>query len=144
MALSPEPLKLNIAEIFYSIQGEGYHAGTAAIFIRFAGCNLSCNFCDTDFSVKAKLSKEEILQSIENYPGRFIVLTGGEPTIQPKEAKELVKLAHIAKVKGMVGHVERFNPAFLAVQPSLISTEQNRIILPEKNTEVFVRPIFPQ
>ncbi len=94
MVLAPEPLVLNIAEIFYSIQGEGYHAGTAAIFIRFAGCNLACTFCDTDFSLKAKLSTEEILHRIEDFPSRFIVLTGGEPTIQPKAARQLVDALH--------------------------------------------------
>lgn len=36
-----------INEIFYSLQGEGYHTGTPAVFIRFSGCNLKCSFCDT-------------------------------------------------------------------------------------------------
>ena len=80
--------KLN--EVFYSVQGEGFHAGTPAIFIRFAGCNLNCHFCDTDFTEKMQMSKEDILARINKYPSKFIVLTGGEPTLQVDE--ELVQL----------------------------------------------------
>lgn len=74
--------KYNITEIFYSIQGEGFHAGTPAIFIRFAGCNLRCHFCDTDFSVKEVMTFEQIYRRIEKFPAKFVILTGGEPTLQ--------------------------------------------------------------
>ena len=77
-----EPI-LRITEIFHSIQGEGFHAGTPAVFIRGTGCNLPCDFCDTDFSPREKLSPAQILERIAGYPCRFVVLTGGEPTIQP-------------------------------------------------------------
>ena len=77
-----EPI-LRITEIFHSIQGEGFHAGTPAVFIRGTGCNLACDFCDTDFSPREKLSPAQILERIAGYPCRFVVLTGGEPTIQP-------------------------------------------------------------
>ncbi len=85
---------LNIAEIFYSIQGEGFHAGTPAIFIRSAGCNLACTFCDTDFSWKEKLSAEAVRDRIAAFSCRFVVLTGGEPTIQPRAIRKLVALLH--------------------------------------------------
>jgi 7-carboxy-7-deazaguanine synthase len=85
---------LHISEIFYSIQGEGYHAGTSAIFIRSSGCNLACTFCDTDFSPKEKLTPEAVLARISGFPCRFIVLTGGEPTIQPRAIRGLVQLLH--------------------------------------------------
>lgn len=85
---------INISEIFYSIQGEGYHTGTPAIFIRAAGCNLACTFCDTDFSLKEKLSTEAILSRIQDYPCKFVVLTGGEPTIQAKGMTALVERLH--------------------------------------------------
>ncbi len=78
--------KYNVAEIFCSIQGEGYFAGKSAIFIRFTGCNLSCDFCDEpNHKLPGKeLDEERILEKIGLYdPCRFIVLTGGEPTIQP-------------------------------------------------------------
>jgi 7-carboxy-7-deazaguanine synthase len=90
-----EPFEtLNISEIFYSIQGEGFHAGTPAIFIRSSGCNLACTFCDTDFSPKEKLAIPEVLGRISAYPCRFVVLTGGEPTIQPRAIRKLVELLH--------------------------------------------------
>jgi 7-carboxy-7-deazaguanine synthase len=85
---------LRLSEIFYSLQGEGFHAGTPAVFIRAAGCNLACAFCDTDFSLKEKLSPEDVVARIADYPARFVVLTGGEPTIQPEAIRALVTLLH--------------------------------------------------
>lgn len=77
--------KYRINEIFYSVQGEGFYAGTPAIFIRFSGCNLKCPFCDTDFKEYKEMTAEEIVAEVEkvNY-GRceHIVVTGGEPTLQ--------------------------------------------------------------
>jgi len=72
----------SINEIFYSIQGEGFHAGEPAVFIRFAGCNLKCPWCDTDHSVKMELNEDEIIASLLDYPRTMYVLTGGEPTLQ--------------------------------------------------------------
>jgi len=74
--------KYKINEIFYSIQGEGFHAGRAAVFIRFSGCNLNCDFCDTNFESFAEMTLEEIIVKAEKYPFKFIVLTGGEPMLQ--------------------------------------------------------------
>ena len=85
-----------ISEIFYSLQGEGFHSGTPAVFIRGAGCNLACTFCDTDFSLKEKLAPEEIVERIAQYPAKFVVLTGGDPTIQPAGFKKLIGLLHQA------------------------------------------------
>lgn len=68
-----------INEIFYSIQGEGVHTGVPAIFIRFSGCNLKCPFCDTDHSAHAEMTADEIVEEANKYPGKLIVLTGGEP-----------------------------------------------------------------
>ncbi len=74
-----------INDIFYSLQGEGYHTGRAAVFIRFAGCNLRCPFCDTDFDDYREMTDAAILEAIQLYPARFVVLTGGEPTLQADE-----------------------------------------------------------
>ena len=76
-------MKYKINSIFFSIQGEGNQTGMPAVFVRFAGCNLSCNFCDTDHSQKMELTSEEILEEIEKFPTcKNIILTGGEPTEQ--------------------------------------------------------------
>jgi len=71
-----------IVEIFHSVQGEGYHTGTPSIFIRFGGCNLSCTWCDTDFSVWDKMTISEIISIVEKYPTKKIIYTGGEPAMQ--------------------------------------------------------------
>ncbi len=73
-----------INEIFYSIQGEGEHTGKAAVFIRFSGCNLKCPFCDTDFKAFVESSAEQIVERVKELGKdcRFVVLTGGEPTLQ--------------------------------------------------------------
>lgn len=68
-----------INEIFYSIQGEGVHAGVPAVFVRFSGCNLKCPFCDTDHSGYTEMTSDEIINTVDRYPGRLVVLTGGEP-----------------------------------------------------------------
>lgn len=69
-----------INEIFYSVQGEGLHAGRPAHFIRFSGCNLHCPFCDTKHEEGVMMTDEEILEKI-NFGSNMVVLTGGEPTL---------------------------------------------------------------
>lgn len=81
-----------VNDIFYSLQGEGFNTGRAAVFIRFAGCNLRCPFCDTDFDSFREMTDEEIIEAIAPYKSRFVVLTGGEPTLQVDEA--FVDLLH--------------------------------------------------
>jgi organic radical activating enzyme len=81
-----------VNDIFYSLQGEGHNTGRAAVFIRFAGCNLRCSFCDTEFDTYREMTAEEIVASINTYSARFVVLTGGEPTLQVDEA--FVDLLH--------------------------------------------------
>ena len=73
---------MRVNDIFYSLQGEGRNTGRAAVFVRFSGCNLRCSFCDTDFSSFREMTSDEIIKEISQYPARFVVLTGGEPTLQ--------------------------------------------------------------
>ncbi len=76
-----------INEIFYSLQGEGRWAGRAAVFMRFSGCNLKCPFCDTDFSEYKEMTLSEIIEAVKEWREcGFIVLTGGEPTLQLDQA----------------------------------------------------------
>ena len=71
-----------INEIFYSLQGEGANTGCPAVFVRFSGCNLRCPFCDTDFAAFTTMSVADLLRQVVAFPSRFIVLTGGEPSLQ--------------------------------------------------------------
>ncbi|MDY3266649.1 MAG: 7-carboxy-7-deazaguanine synthase QueE [Phocaeicola sp.] len=72
---------MKINEIFYSVQGEGFHAGTPAVFIRFSGCNLKCPFCDTNHFTGNEMSVSDIIEEITKYPARLIIITGGEPSL---------------------------------------------------------------
>jgi organic radical activating enzyme len=84
----PQPHILKISEIFSSIAGEGLRSGEPTIFLRLAGCNLRCAFCDTKFSWQGgrEYSEEKIMKIVERIHGRFptdwICLTGGEPLLQ--------------------------------------------------------------
>jgi len=76
-----------INEIFHSLQGEGYHSGTPAVFVRFSGCNLRCAFCDTQHQQGTMMSLQEIVDEINQYPlAPLVVLTGGEPSLFIDEA----------------------------------------------------------
>jgi len=77
-------VNLQLAEIFYSVQGEGTWAGTPAVFVRLAGCNLACDFCDTDYALKFVASVEDVVARVRAEGGDcpMVILTGGEPLAQ--------------------------------------------------------------
>ena len=76
-----------INEIFHSLQGEGYHSGTPAVFVRFSGCNLCCAFCDTQHQNGTMMSLQAIADEVNKYPSvPLLVLTGGEPSLFINEA----------------------------------------------------------
>ncbi len=81
-------------EIFYSLQGEGNRAGTPAVFIRLAGCNLHCSWCDTKYSWGNGLSlpPSELARRVREYACPGLVVTGGEPLLQQEELAELLSL----------------------------------------------------
>ncbi|TCV89196.1 7-carboxy-7-deazaguanine synthase QueE [Testudinibacter aquarius] len=74
----------NIVEIFESLQGEGFNTGMPSIFIRFGKCNLACPWCDTDYNRFERWTLDQIMQKVRSYTAKNIIITGGEPTIQPK------------------------------------------------------------
>ncbi len=88
-----------VNEMFFSVQGEGYYSGRPAVFIRLSGCNLACDFCDTDHTAKQEMTVDEIKEkALELFPlhsyealrngilsSAFCVITGGEPTIHNLE-----------------------------------------------------------
>lgn len=84
-----------VNEIFFSIQGESSYSGLPCIFVRLAGCNLNCSWCDTAYARSAEgareASVEDVLREISRYNCRLVEITGGEPLMQ-KEAKELAKM----------------------------------------------------
>lgn len=78
---------MKVSEIFYSLQGEGFLAGLPSVFVRLAGCPLRCRWCDTkyawDETAGAEYSISEIVRAVQQWPCRFVVVTGGEPMIKP-------------------------------------------------------------
>ena len=74
-------MQYRINEIFYSLQGEGFHTGIPSVFVRFSGCNLHCEFCDTDHAHGTLLSFDDIVREVLQYPAPWVVLTGGEPSL---------------------------------------------------------------
>ena len=82
---------VRVTEIFESIQGESTHAGKPCVFVRFTGCDLRCQYCDTAYAFHGgtEMSRGEILDRVGRYGARFVCLTGGEPSLQ----KELPELA---------------------------------------------------
>ena len=73
-----------VNEIFYSLQGEGARAGSANVFVRFAGCDLACSFCDTEFESYTEMTAQQIAdKAVLLMPSpRAVILTGGEPSLQ--------------------------------------------------------------
>jgi len=83
---------LKVNEIFKSIQGESTYAGLPCVFVRLAGCNLRCSYCDTAYAFEEgqDSSVEDVLKEVEKLDCPLVEITGGEPLIQP-EAFQLVR-----------------------------------------------------
>ena len=75
---------MQITEIFKSIQGESTYAGLPCIFIRLTGCNLRCTWCDTEYSFHGgkKMTLDEVMQRVDDFAGKLVEITGGEPLLQ--------------------------------------------------------------
>jgi 7-carboxy-7-deazaguanine synthase len=95
---------LQLVEIFYSVQGEGTHTGTPAVFVRLAGCNLACAFCDTDYAVREFAPVSSVVARVRELGGDcpLVVLTGGEPLAQTQSAA----LIEALRADGRRVHIE--------------------------------------
>ncbi|MBA3647745.1 MAG: 7-carboxy-7-deazaguanine synthase QueE [Chitinophagales bacterium] len=92
-------------EHFYTIQGEGFHQGTAAYFIRLAGCEVGCVWCDVkeswDIAKHPLKSVESIVAETEKFPSPIVVITGGEPLMH-----DLTELTSLLHKKNKKTHIE--------------------------------------
>ena len=90
---------LPVMEHFFTLQGEGYHSGRAAYFIRLAGCDVGCVWCDVKeswtISPEQYLTIDQLLEALSNVAADFIVITGGEPTMH-----DLTDLTTVLKQHG--------------------------------------------
>lgn len=103
--VSPQTSELPIVEEFYTIQGEGYHTGKPAYFIRIGGCDVCCSWCDVKVSWDASIHPlgkvEDIVHNANYYPAKAVVVTGGEPMLY-----DLTHLCDQLKEKGISRFLE--------------------------------------
>jgi 7-carboxy-7-deazaguanine synthase len=87
---------MKVSEIFYSLQGEGKNQGKPCLFIRLAGCNLHCRWCDTQSALSGgrEMSPETILEEIRMKNLTYVCITGGEPLLQADALERLVVPLH--------------------------------------------------
>jgi 7-carboxy-7-deazaguanine synthase len=108
---------MRVNEIFYSLQGEGFLAGAPSVFIRLAGCPLRCQWCDTkyawDQTAGTNYSIDKIAQTVQQWPSKFVVITGGEPMIN----LELPQLVKQLKASGKHITIETAGIAFIPDMP---------------------------
>jgi 7-carboxy-7-deazaguanine synthase len=112
---------MRVAEIFYSIQGEGRLAGVPSAFVRTTGCNLRCHFCDSEYTSwrpeGESLAVEDVLARLAAFPTRYAVVTGGEPLLLP----EAVPLCAGLRERGYHSTVETAATVFRPVECNLAS-----------------------
>jgi len=112
---------LKIAELFYSLQGEGALVGVPSVFIRTSGCNLRCSWCDTPYTSWQpegnELEIRQILDEVKAHPARHVVVTGGEPMILP----EVIPLTERLRALGLHITIETAGTVFRPVACDLMS-----------------------
>ena len=86
----------HLVEIFESLQGEGRNTGRPVVFVRFAGCNLACPWCDTDVRKKFSASLDDLVAEVKSHQAKSVILTGGEPSL----VKGMAKLISALKAAG--------------------------------------------
>jgi 7-carboxy-7-deazaguanine synthase len=112
---------MKIAEIFYSIQGEGVLAGVPSVFVRTSGCNLRCSWCDTPYTSwnpeGSDLTVQDILARVDQFNATHAVVTGGEPMI----ARGVADLTQGLRKAGMHLTIETAGTVYAPVQCDLMS-----------------------
>lgn len=106
-----------INEIFYSLQGEGFLAGVPSVFVRLAGCPLQCKWCDTKYAWDQRAGEDhtvaDIVETAQQWHCKFIVITGGEPMINP----DLPELVNELKTAGKHITIETAGIAYIPELP---------------------------
>ena len=125
---SPQrPTKIRISEIFHSLQGEGALAGVPSTFVRIAGCPLRCRWCDSQYawepSAAADYDVAQLVQAVLQWPGRFVVITGGEPMVNrnlPDLAQRLTEHEkHITIETAGIAYIPGLTCDLMSISPKL-------------------------
>ncbi len=125
---------MRIAEVYSSIQGEGQFAGIPSVFVRTTGCNLRCWFCDTPFTSWKPEGQHvlvaDLVQQVKSFGIEHVVLTGGEPLLQPDSVplcEQLLAAGHFVTIE-TAGTVFRPAPASLmSISPKLANSSPSRV-----------------
>jgi 7-carboxy-7-deazaguanine synthase len=116
-----------INEIFYSLQGEGFLAGVPSVFVRLAGCPLRCRWCDTKYAWDEKAGKnysiDKIIQTVQQWPCKLVVITGGEPMINSDLPQLLRQLKtadkHITIETAGIAYIPEMPCDLISISPKL-------------------------
>ena len=129
---------LNIVDLFYTIQGEGPYAGMPSVFVRLAGCNLRCTWCDTDFETGARVVELgnliNLITTAANGRTKLVVITGGEPLLQ--------NIAPLIKTLSCLWYRVQIETAGTVWAPGLESCDVTLVCSPKTgkvNKEIFER-----
>lgn len=92
---------MRVSEIFYSLSGEGIHAGIPTVFVRLTGCNLRCDYCDTQYAWDGgeEMSVLQIASRLQLNPVAPTLITGGEPLCQSDEVLQLVRQLRVVEIE---------------------------------------------
>lgn len=118
---------MHVNEIFYSLQGEGFLAGIPSVFVRLAGCPLRCRWCDTKYAwskeAGRQYSTDEIVSTVQQWPCRFVVVTGGEPMVDtdlPQLVRELKAVGkHITIETAGIAYIPDMQCDLMSISPKL-------------------------
>jgi organic radical activating enzyme len=115
-------MRYPLNEIFYSIQGEGYWTGTPMVFVRFAGCNYECSWCDTNFSKNWSIDPDGLAEQIGRLSPKLpprICLTGGEPCLHKLKPllDRLWQPAFHIETNGSLDHEAYIDRAWITISP---------------------------
>lgn len=131
--ISPQTIaatqQLPVMEAFYTLQGEGFHQGKAAYFIRLGGCDVGCYWCDVkeswDAAIHPKISVNKIVEQAKQHPGRLAVITGGEPLLH-----NLDELTATLQSEGFQTNIETSGSSPLSGKWSWICVSPKKFKLP--------------
>ena len=116
-------------EHFYTLQGEGRYSGQAAYFVRLGGCDVGCVWCDVkeswDANVHPHMSVDEIVAVASKFPGRIVVITGGEPAMH-----DLSYLTNALKAAGFRTHIETSGSSELSGELDFVTLSPKKFKAP--------------